>query len=306
MTRLLEQYARCIVPLDSCRRPLSAFAYRLVTTVSTRTRRIATSRSFRKRPPCALAFDVVYNVHQRPLVARITPRVRSARNEPLPSRRPNLPTRTLHSLFSEIPLMQHSVKVPRPAYESVWQLTSATLCLSALLACPEVLAGQATTYWVGESQSRGVSNSFTFCRPQCVPAYAQTPTLQSLEVGAERRILESKYASLSLGASLARRGWPRDGIGPDELFLGIPLLGVIEPLGRGKRFGVAVAGGTSADVSLAQASNSRPSLIAASWLSWRFSADRALVAGVRGSRAMRPHDSFFLRSRTVYVGVETR
>ncbi len=203
--------------------------------------------------------------------------------------------------------MQHVVTLPRRPSGNVRQVVHIAFRLSALLACPAVLAAQATTYWIGESQSRGVSKAFTICLPQCGPAVARTPrSLKSLEVGAERRIRESEYASLSLGASLARRGWPRDGIGPDELFLGIPLLGVIEPLGRGSRFGLALAGGVSGDVSLERASNSRPSLIASSWLSWYLSVDRALVAGVRWSHAMRPHDFLYLRSRSIFVGVETR
>ncbi len=178
--------------------------------------------------------------------------------------------------------------------------------VSALILCPVVLAAQGTTLWIGKSESRGVSKPFTICAPQCSSAVAQAPARQSFEIGVERRIRESKYASLSLGASLARRGWLLDVTGPDELFLGIPMLAIVEPLGRGSPFGVAVAGGVSGDVSLERMSNSRSSLIASSWLSWYFSADRALVLGGRWSRAMRPHDLLYLRSRSIFVGVDTR
>lgn len=165
------------------------------------------------------------------------------------------------------------------------------------------LGAQMHTVYVGESVSRGVLFEIV-CLPECVDAVWRSPrSVTSAIVGVERRFFADRYSHLLLGAAASRRGfWTGSWLNMRTLSL--PVLGVVEPWPDAP-LGLAAAAGVTWDVSLDRASDSRLGVSGGLWASARLGARHRLLLGVRGTRAMRPNQEIYIRSRVLFLGLSS-
>lgn len=161
-------------------------------------------------------------------------------------------------------------------------------------------------YFVGQSVSWGAA-FFLFCDASgCVDAVARSPrSLRSLAVGVDRRIRDSGYHHVSVGATLSRRGWWA-GDWTSLTTLSLPVMLVVEPFGADAPFGLSGGAGLSADLAVDRLPDSRMSVTGGFGAYARLTPRLRLSLGVRGSRAIRDIGGTYLRSHVISLGLSLR